>query len=86
MPLPVTVLGHGLMDAPPQRPAEEMIKHYAGGTLQAAKPGFLTGSDECGLMTGVGSRVFHHSMMARRAGERGERMFGVMGEGSVGRG
>src|SRR3954451_3259363 len=25
MPLPVTVLGHGLMDAPPQRPAEEMI-------------------------------------------------------------
>ena len=36
MPLPVTVLGHGLMDAPPQRPAEEMIQHYAGGTLQAA--------------------------------------------------
>src|SRR3954465_9408177 len=36
MPLPVTVLGHGLMDAPPQRPAEEMIEHYAGGTLQAA--------------------------------------------------
>jgi len=36
MPLPVTVLGHGLMDAPPQRPAEEMIKHDAGGTLQAA--------------------------------------------------
>jgi hypothetical protein len=30
------VLGHGLMDAPPQRPAEEMIEHYAGGTLQAA--------------------------------------------------
>ena len=27
MPLPVTVLGHGLMDAPPQRPAEEMIEH-----------------------------------------------------------
>jgi len=25
-------------------------------------------------------------MMARRAGERGERMFGVMGEVSVGRG
>src|SRR3954463_10018455 len=25
MALPVTVLGHGLMDAPPQRPAEEMI-------------------------------------------------------------
>src|SRR3954453_20809070 len=36
MPLPVTVLGHGLMDAPPQRPAKEMIEHYAGGTLQAA--------------------------------------------------
>src|SRR3954453_14869344 len=36
MPLPVTVFGHGLMDAPPQRPAEEMIEHYAGGTLQAA--------------------------------------------------
>ena len=36
MPLPVTVLGHGLMDAPPERPAEEMIEHYAGGTLQAA--------------------------------------------------
>src|SRR3954462_10067727 len=36
MPLPVTVLGHGLMDAPPQRPAEEMIEHYAGRTLQAA--------------------------------------------------
>ena len=36
MPLPVTVLGYGLMDAPPQRPAKEMIKHYAGGTLQAA--------------------------------------------------
>src|SRR3954463_7373043 len=36
MALPVTVLGHGLMDAPPQRPAEEMIEHYAGGTLQAA--------------------------------------------------
>src|SRR5689334_23921828 len=36
MPLPVTVLGYGLMDAPPQRPAEEMIKHDAGGTLQAA--------------------------------------------------
>src|SRR3954467_5711033 len=36
MPLPVTVLSHGLMDAPPQRPAEEMIKHDAGGTLQAA--------------------------------------------------
>src|SRR3954470_22627183 len=36
MPLPVTVLGHGLMDAPPQRPAEEMIEHYAGVTLQAA--------------------------------------------------
>src|SRR4051794_28544864 len=36
MALPVTVLGHGLMDAPPQRPAEEMIKHDAGGTLQAA--------------------------------------------------
>src|SRR3954463_10767265 len=34
--LPVTVLGHGLMDAPPQRPAEEMIEHYAGRTLQAA--------------------------------------------------
>ena len=48
--------------------------------------GFLTGSDECGLITGVGSRVFHHGMMARRAGERGERMFGVMGEVSVGRG
>src|SRR4051812_15439039 len=49
-------------------------------------PGFLTGSDECGLITGVGSRLFHHGMMARRAGERGERMFGVMGEVSVGRG
>src|SRR3954466_13828371 len=36
MALPVTVLSHGLMDAPPQRPAEEMIKHDAGGTLQAA--------------------------------------------------
>src|SRR3954465_15215592 len=36
MALPVTVLGHGLMDAPPQRPAEEMIEHYAGRTLQAA--------------------------------------------------
>src|SRR3954464_15792357 len=36
MPLPVTVLGHGLMDAPPQRPVKEMIKHDAGGTLQAA--------------------------------------------------
>src|SRR5215204_1705127 len=36
MALPVAVLGHGLMDAPPQRPAEEMIKHYAGRTLQAA--------------------------------------------------
>src|SRR3954454_25286373 len=36
MPLPVTVLGHGLMDAPPQRPAKEMLDHYAGGTLQAA--------------------------------------------------
>ena len=36
MPLPVTVLGHGLMDAPPQRPAKEMIEHYAGSTLQAA--------------------------------------------------
>ena len=36
MPLPMTVLGHGLMDASPQRPAEEMIKHDAGGTLQAA--------------------------------------------------
>src|SRR5215213_2370213 len=36
MPLPVTVLGHGLMDAPPQRPAEEMIEHYTGDTLQAA--------------------------------------------------
>ena len=36
MPLPVTVLGHGLMDAPPQRPAEEMIEHYAGDTLKAA--------------------------------------------------
>src|SRR3954451_3779913 len=36
MALPVTVLGHGLMDAPPQRPAKEMIEHYAGGTLQAA--------------------------------------------------
>src|SRR4051812_21397752 len=36
MPLPVTVLSHGLMDAPPQRPAEEMIEHDAGGTLQAA--------------------------------------------------
>src|SRR3954452_17954592 len=36
MPLPVTVLGHGLMDAPPPRPAKEMIEHYAGGTLQAA--------------------------------------------------
>src|SRR3954453_21561599 len=35
MPLPVTVLGHGLMDAPPQRPAEQMIEHYAGA-LQAA--------------------------------------------------
>jgi hypothetical protein len=46
----------------------------------------LPGSDECGLITGVGSRVFHHNMMARRAGERGERMFGVMGEVSVGRG
>src|SRR3954464_16009245 len=31
MPLPVTVLSYGLMDAPPQRPAEEMIKHDAGG-------------------------------------------------------
>ena len=30
MPLPVTVPGHGLMDAPPQRPAEKMIEHYAG--------------------------------------------------------
>jgi hypothetical protein len=50
------------------------------------KPACLTGSDECGLITGVGSRVFHHGMMARRAGERGERMFGVMGEVSVGRG
>ena len=39
-----------------------------------------------GLITGVGSRIFHHGMMARRAGERGERMFGVMGEVSVGRG
>ena len=46
----------------------------------------LPGSDECGLITGVGSRVFHHNMMAHRAGERGERMFGVMGEVSVGRG
>jgi hypothetical protein len=27
-----------------------------------------------------------NNMMARRAGERGERMFGVMGEVSVGRG
>src|SRR3954447_8840483 len=36
MPLPVTAFGHGLMDAPPQRPAEEMIEPYAGGTLQAA--------------------------------------------------
>src|SRR3954451_20789123 len=36
MPLPVTVLGHGFMDAPPQRPVKEMIKHDAGGTLQAA--------------------------------------------------
>src|SRR3954454_17433930 len=36
MALPVTVLGHGLMDAPPQRPAEEIIEHYAGRTLQAA--------------------------------------------------
>src|SRR5436190_23157710 len=36
MPLPVTVFGHGLMDAPPQRPAEEMIERYPGGTLQAA--------------------------------------------------
>src|SRR4051794_11950761 len=36
MALPVTVLGHGLMDAPPLRPAEEMIEHYAGRTLQAA--------------------------------------------------
>jgi hypothetical protein len=46
----------------------------------------LPGSDECGLITGVGSRVFHYGIMARRAGERGERMFGVMGEVSVGRG
>ena len=46
----------------------------------------LPGSDECGLITGVNSRVFHHNMMARHAGERGERMFGVMGEVSVGRG
>ena len=36
MALPVAVLGHGLMKAPPQRPAEEMIEHDAGGTLQAA--------------------------------------------------
>src|SRR6185295_3274986 len=36
MPLLVTVLGHGLMDAPPQRPAKEMIEHDAGGTLQTA--------------------------------------------------
>jgi hypothetical protein len=38
------------------------------------------------MITGVGSRVFHHGVMARRAGERGERVFGVMGEVSVGRG
>src|SRR5215208_8228361 len=36
VPLPVTDLGHGLMDASPQRPAEEMIEHYAGGALEAA--------------------------------------------------
>jgi hypothetical protein len=36
MPLPVTALGHGLMDAPPQRPIEEMIEHYAGSMLEAA--------------------------------------------------
>jgi len=46
----------------------------------------LPGSDECGLITGVGSRVFHHGTMARRAEKRGERVFGVMGEVSVGRG
>ncbi len=36
MPLPVTVLGHGLMDTPPQRPIEQMIEHYAGRMLEAA--------------------------------------------------
>jgi hypothetical protein len=33
---PVTVLGYGLVTAPPQQPAEQMIKHYAGSMLEAA--------------------------------------------------
>ena len=36
MPLPVTALGYGLMDPPPQRPIEKMIEHYAGSMLEAA--------------------------------------------------
>ena len=36
VPLPVTGFRQGLMDAPPQRPAEEVVEHYAGGALEPA--------------------------------------------------
>ena len=36
LPLPVAGLGDGLVDTPPQRPAEEMIEHYACRALEPA--------------------------------------------------
>src|SRR5215217_7511080 len=36
MASPVACFGDGLVDAAPQRPAEEVLEGYAGGELQAA--------------------------------------------------